>query len=118
MDNISDSVYTSLVDKNHISQKDLRLKLLYNDYQNNMKLSYELEYLLASSSNILTSIFLNFNNSLNTFGELNPKYVEVIIFPLTPLFCNKKSFSLSVASPYLLIILTKKYNDLILFFQY
>ena len=48
MDNISDSVYTSLVDKNHISQKDLRLKLLYNDYQNNMKLSYELEYLLAN----------------------------------------------------------------------
>lgn len=47
MDGLSDSIYTSLIDKNHISQKDLRMRLLYNDYQNNMKLSYEIESLLV-----------------------------------------------------------------------
>lgn len=47
MDSLSDSIYTSLIDKNHISQKDLRMRLLYNDHQNNMKLSYEIESLLA-----------------------------------------------------------------------
>lgn len=47
MDSLSDSIYTSLIDKNHISQKNLRMRLLYNDHQNNMKLSYEIESLLA-----------------------------------------------------------------------
>lgn len=69
MDNISDSVYTSLVDKNHISQKDLRLKLLYNDYQNNMKLSYELEYLLANCESFYFSVAFISESGLATLKE-------------------------------------------------
>lgn len=69
MDKLSDSVYTSLVNKNHISQKDLRLKLLYNDYQNNMKLSYELEHLLAECESFYFSVAFVSESGLATLKE-------------------------------------------------
>lgn len=69
MESISEAIRTSLIDKDYASQKDLRIRLLYNDYKRNMKLSYELESLLVNCESFAFSVAFISESGLATLKE-------------------------------------------------
>ena len=61
----------------------------------------------CSCSNILTSMLVKEMSCLNILGSLKPKYVDVIIRPLTPFSFKFNSICFKTASPDSLIKATE-----------
>ena len=80
MDELKNALYSSFIDKNIVSAKEQRARLVYNDYKENMKMSNELQHLLKecdtfdiSVAFIAESGLAAIRETLNTLRNQNKK---------------------------------------------
>lgn len=80
MDELKNALYSSFIDKNFVSAKEQRARLVYNDYKENMKMSNELQHLLKecdtfdiSVAFIAESGLAAIRETLNTLRNQNKK---------------------------------------------